>query len=250
MPRPYRVLLTRPKADSEALAVELAARGIDSVIAPILDIQPTGVPLNPPPDTQILIVTSGNAFSVMAGHGIDRALPVLAVGVDTAERARAYGFTQVESVGGTAETLIELVVERFSPTAGPLLWASGEDIRVDLVTRLAAYGFNIVRRIVYRACTARTLPQAAINALEVNAMESTNINGVLFFSPRTASCFVSLVEKAGLTDRTRHLIAHCLSPTVAEAVSAAVWLDIRTALRPRRQDLLANLDGHVSPNAN
>ncbi|NQW11301.1 MAG: uroporphyrinogen-III synthase [Alphaproteobacteria bacterium] len=238
MGRRYRVLLTRPEAESEALATELAARGIDGVVAPVLEIQPTGSSLDPPADTQALILTSGNALDALTGYGIDRTLPVFTVGDDTASRAQGYGFTRVDSAAGTAEHLIDRVADRLSPADGPVLWASGEDIRVDLRVRLATYGFRVVRRVVYRASPVTALPQAAVDGLH-----ATNIDGVLFFSPRTAECFISLIEKAGLMDRTQRLIAHCLSPAVADAAGAVTWLDIRTARRPNRQDLLATLDG-------
>lgn len=244
MTRRYRVLLTRPRAESETMAAELAARGIDSVIAPILEIQPTGTPLDPPSDTQALLVTSGNALEALIEQPIGRRLPVYAVGADTAKRAHAQGFDKVEDTGGTAETLIERVVDQLSPDKGPILWVSGEDVRVDLVSRLAGSGFHVARRIVYRAVAVDHLPLAAIDALK-----SSNLDSALFFSPRTAERFVSLVEKAGLMDRTHHMTAYCLSPAVAEAASAAAWSNIRTARRPTRQDLLATLGDVTSPTA-
>ncbi len=63
------------------------------------------------------------------------------------------------------------------------------------------------------------------------------MDGVLFFSPRTAESFASLCARDGLSERCRTLTAFCLSPAVAEA-AALPWRAVRIAARPDQESLL------------
>lgn len=231
-----RVLVTRPEADARPLVAELGRRGIGAVIAPLLAIVPTGVRVSDAGRFQAALVTSGNGADGLAAATSRRDLPVYAVGRATAERLRGHGFARVMAAEGTGHALAELILDNARPGDGPLLWLCGDEIRVDLAAELGGHGYEVERVIGYRAQAVEALPAAAARALS----EGT-VDGVLFFSPRTAERFASLVIDAGLAQNTAVLTAHCLSAAVADAARSLNWSAIRTAARPTRDDLLATL---------
>lgn len=235
------VILTRPEPESRDLAEELARRGIASVIAPLLAIRPTGTGLGDAAAYVAAVATSGNGVDGLAAATPRRAMPLFAVGGATAERARRLGFAPVFAAAGTGDALVGLIVDRLQAGDGPILWASGDEVRVDLANELGGRGFRVDRLVVYRAEPVEALPEAAARALADGTADA-----VLFFSPRTAERFATLVGDAGLARRAAALTAHCLSPAVADAARALPWAAIRTAARPTRGDLLATLDDRVA----
>ena len=237
-----RVLITRPQAEAEALAAELTSRGHEAVIAPMLVIRSAGIQLRDAARYQAAAVTSGNGVDGLASATARRALPVFAVGEATAERALALGFDPVTSAQGTGGALVDLIRTTLHPANGPILWASGDEVRVDLTTELGNRGFAVERVIVYRTEPVDRLSDAGLHALM-----DRSLGGVLFFSPRTAERFVRLVLEAGLDGQVTTMAAHCLSPPIADTVGALPWATIRTAARPTREDLLATLDDGPAP---
>ncbi|MEQ8399152.1 uroporphyrinogen-III synthase [Thalassobaculum sp.] len=238
-----RVLVTRPQAEAEALAIDLTRRGHEAVIAPMLVIRSTGIQLQDAERYQAAAVTSRNGVDGLASATDRRAVPVFAVGEATAEQALAVGFSPVTAARGTGGALVDLIQARLKPENGPILWASGDEVRVDLTTELGKRGFAVERAVVYRAEAVDRLSDAGLRALTDRPADA-----VLFFSPRTAERFVRLVLDAGLDRRVTTMAAHCLSPPIADTVKTLPWATIRTAARPTRDDLLAMLDDTISSN--
>lgn len=232
-----RVLLTRPVPESRALAATLAARGIASLIAPLLEIVPVPGAEVPLDGVQALLVTSANGARALAAATARRELPVLAVGESSAEAARAEGFSTVTAAGGDVEDLAALATSRLDPARGALVHAAGSAVTGDLAGCLAKAGFECRRAVLYEARTSSVLPPAAAEALAERA-----IDAVLFFSPRTATTFVRLVEMANLAGACESATALCLSPAVAAAAKPLPWRGLRVAARPEQASLLKILD--------
>jgi len=230
-------LVTRPRDESEAVARSLAERGIDSLIEPLLDIAAVPEARIEPEGLQGLLVTSANGARAVAALLPDRHLPVWAVGDSSARTARALGFTQVESADGDVETLADLVTARVDPARGALLHAAGETVAGDLSGRLGARGFTVRRETVYRAVTATRLSDAAQGALAAG-----HIGLALFFSPRTAGTFVSLLSEAGLGGTVARVTAYGLSANVIAKLAPVSWAALRQAAEPTLAALLAAID--------
>ncbi|MBI5162991.1 MAG: uroporphyrinogen-III synthase [Magnetospirillum sp.] len=229
-------LLTRPREDSEATAAALAARGIAVTIEPLLDI----VPLETTVDAagvQGILATSANGIRALARALPERALPIWAVGDASARVARALGYGAVESAGGDVDTLAALVRARVDPAGGALLHAAGTVAAGDLGGALAAAGYEVRRVALYEARTAASLTPALAAALARG-----DIAMALFFSPRTAATFATLIAAAGLEAACRTATAYALSPAVARALAALPWRALRTAASPTQAALLAALD--------
>ncbi|MBI2236518.1 MAG: uroporphyrinogen-III synthase [Magnetospirillum sp.] len=230
-------LVTRPREDSEAVAKALAERGLDIMVEPLLDILPLdGVAI----DTcgvQGILGTSANGIRALARVLPDRAIPVFAVGDASARVARELGYTAVESAGGDVDTLAELVAARTQPSAGALLHAAGTAVAGDLAGRLGGKGFEVRRVVLYEARTATRLSPVLSAALAAGAIDLA-----LFFSPRTAATFATLVRDAGAAGELTRIAAYGLSANVARELASLPWRVLRTAAQPTQAALLAALD--------
>jgi uroporphyrinogen-III synthase len=167
-------------------------------------------------------------------------LPVLAVGVATAEEARARGWRDCRAADGTAESLAALAAATLHPGRGSLLLAVGEGYALDLASALRARGFRVIRRIAYAAVPAQTLPERARLAILAG-----RVGTVLFHSPRSARCAMTLLRAAGLAAAAPGMDVLAISRRVAQAAIAAAapdaWRGVRIAARPEELALLALL---------
>lgn len=236
MSRIRSVLLTRPSADSREAAEALAARGVDAVIAPLIEIETRReTPLLS--GVRALLITSANGLRAFAQQSAVRNLPVFAVGDASATAARDLGFATVESAAGNVEDLAALVVRRIKPGPGQLLHPAGTALAGDLSAMLSRAGYDVRRYVAYAARPMRDLPAEARQALT-----SGTVDAVLLYSPRTAEIFRTLVTQAQLSQDCRFIEALCLSDAVAGALAPLKFRDIRVAARPDQEALFSLLD--------
>lgn len=228
-----RVLVTRPAEDAVALVADLAAHGIAAAVEPLMTIQ---VLAGSAPDlagVQALLVTSANGIRAFASRSPDRSPQVYAVGEASAASARALGFVKVESADGDVVALAALVKRRAHPGRGILLHVSGSEVAGDLGGALSAAGFVCRREVLYRA-----QPVTSLSPATLDLFHSRTLDGVLLFSPRTASIFVRLAKAAGIDRLLAQVRAYCLSDAVAAEAGLLDWLEVRVAAMPQAQALL------------
>ena len=231
-----RVLVTRPRDQGEATARRLAAVGHEALVAPVLEVVPTGAP---PPAGVVdgLIVTSANAVPALAAiRDQVGALPAFAVGRRTAELLEEAGFARVLSADGDAAGLATLVARTVAP-GGTLLHVAGRDRRPEPAVSLRAAGYDVVIWETYAARPAETLPEALAEELRTGMLQ-----GVLHYSRRTASLLIGLIEEAGLTGAFAAVPHVCLSGEVAAALEPIRPLVVEIASRPDEDSLFASLD--------
>jgi uroporphyrinogen-III synthase len=222
-----RALVTRPREDAEEVARDLRARGIEVLLAPMLSIAPVRDPAVDLGGVQAILFTSANGVRAFAAASSERGLPVLAVGDATAAAARKSGFANVESAAGDVASLADLAARRLNPATGALFHAAASVVAGDLAGILESKGFAVRRAVLYDAVPAKEFPADVVAALNENTLDI-----VLFFSPRSAATFVTLIDKSGLREACGHVAAFCLSPAVAKAIGSLPWRALRTASRP------------------
>lgn len=231
-----RLLLTRPVRESEALAALLQARGHEVLVTPLLSIHRREDAELPKRDWQALLVTSANGARAL-GRLADEALksvPVVAVGEASAEAARAQGFMDVKAAGGDVHSLAALAADILDPAKGPLLHAAGSVLAGDLKGMLEARGFDVDRVVLYDAQKAEGFtPQAR------EALTSGVLDGVLFYSPRTARHFATLVKAEGVSEGLSRASAYCLSAAIASEIDMLGFAAIHIAAEPSQDALLA-----------
>jgi uroporphyrinogen-III synthase len=219
------VLITRPEPGASATAALLAARGLRSIIAPFLVIEPLAV--RPFSHVAACLITSANAVPAIPPH-----VTVFAVGNATAARAREITTAPVHSADGDAKSLAALLIQHCRPQDGPLLLLSGASQGLPLAAALRAAGFRVIRRIAYRAATPSTFPPAAAAAIAAG-----KITTALFYSPETARNFVRLLPPA-LIPGLSHIRALSLSPAIGAALATLAWREKISANHPSQESLL------------
>ncbi len=233
-----RVVITRPREDAILLAEQLAEQDIEAMIEPMLEI--VRRPLNAALDfngVQAILATSANGVRMLAQVSVRRDLPLFAVGPASAEAAAACGFAEISAASGDVEALAKLVCARLRPNAGSLVHVAGKHIAGDLTGALGAAGFNVRREVLYEARAATAFSERLRDALATGGLD-----GVLFFSPRSAGTFVTLLKAAGLAQRTASLDALCLRDAVAKAAGGVTWRRVAVAERLDQEAVLAFLD--------
>ena len=213
-----KLLLTRSREQSEVLAATFRAKGIEVWIEPMLSIVPeTNINFDPR-DYQALLVTSANGATALAKVTRQRESEIYAVGRITAETLSGHGFENVYSADGDVNDLIKLVMQHVSREAGGLLHVGGRNLAGRLVEQLRLKGFSAGRIALYRAVAAGRL------SVDVRqALGRGDIDGVLFFSPRTARVFMKLAFEASCEKALLGMTAFCLSEAVCKAARPSSW---------------------------
>lgn len=210
------LLLTRPKAESEAFLADLRARVSvgRAVVSPVLRIAPRDVR----PDMSgvaAVILTSAHAARLYDGPPGFRAY---CVGRRTTETARAHGF-DAEFCGENADGLVAYLLKK--RPAGHMLHLRGAHARGDIVARLSDAGLRASETVIYDQEAVALEPEA--RAL----LDGKEPVVLPLFSPRSAD----ILAKAGVPRAPIHVVA----------ISAAV-ADHAEALRPRGMQIAKNPD--------
>jgi uroporphyrinogen-III synthase len=232
-----RILVTRPEPDAARTAETLRVAGHQVSVDSLLAVEP--VAFDPPRgEYAALAASSANALRAAgASAAIARfkPLPLFALGAHSADAAREAGFSRVETAGGDARALGELLVRRL-PAGARVLYLAGEDRARDLAAWTSPAKIAIETLVVYRAKAAERFADAT--AAKLRARE---FDAVLHFSPRSAAAFVTLARQARLESALHSLRHLCLSEAVA-AVLAGAGARAEIAPRPEEAALLALLD--------
>ena len=208
------VLLTRPIADAERMAVRLGARAT-CIVSPLMRIVFDGAL---PVGVGTALFTSANGVAAWVAGGGTRGLPAWTVGPRTAELAREAGF-EVRGVAADAAALAALIPE---DVAAPV-HLRGVEQRGDLVARLRRRGIAAGEAVLYRQ-----EPLAPTEAARAAVAAGPVL--VPLWSPRSAG----LLFEAFSQD-WRNLRPVCLSPAVAAACPVPV---LAVADRPEGEAML------------
>ncbi len=231
-----RLLLTRPRSDSEALAAHLSKMGIETLIAPVLHIAPLSADLPELGENETVLLTSANGARMLARASERRDFCLLAVGDVTAETAHAAGFSDVTSAARDSDALTRLAVDRAGSEKGGVLHITGSHVAGDLEGKLTAAGLSYRSVALYEARSVETLSEAARTALSEGSLD-----GVMLYSPRSARALRELLAAAELGEAPRRMTAYCLSDAVAKAAGEG-WRRVVVAKAPDTGSLLALLD--------
>lgn len=242
-----RVLVTRPRSDSETLAAEIVRRGHEALIEPLLETEvlpwrPDALGTEMP---AAVVVTSRAALAGFEGISLPeplRVIPLFAVGPATADLARRLGFAGVVEGPGAAEGLPDTVVRHLGGVPGRLaVYLTSQEPSGPagaLIGNLQQLGF-----VVKTVATYRTRAASALSAKAVAALEEGRVDKVLLYSPRTARIYLALLQKHNLFNAMRGRDHLCLSAAVAAELAAAGLPRRTVAKAPSQKEMLALLDG-------
>jgi uroporphyrinogen-III synthase len=210
--------------------------GIETLIAPVLQIAPLSADLPELGENETVLLTSANGARSLARASVRRDFRLLAVGDVTAETARAAGFSDVTSAARDSDALIRLAVDRAGSENGGVLHITGGHVAGDMEGKLTAAGLSYRSVTLYEARSAETLSEVARTALSEGALD-----GVMLYSPRSARVLRELLAAAELGEAPRRMTAYCLSHAVAKAAGEG-WRRVAVAMAPDTESLLALLD--------
>lgn len=232
------ILITRPQPMAAQLATKLTELGYTSVVVPLLRLQPTYQPVPDFSAYRLLIITSGNAFSFLdpAALAALQKIPCLCVGAVTAEAARAAGFANVQTAGGTGAALADYVLRHYPVQDTPILHLCGRDITPNVQQQLIRAGYRLDSWVLYDA--EKVVGGAP--ALH-DFLRAANAGVALFYSARTAATFRELVHRHDLTARLVPLAAIVLSPAIAAALEPWPGDNLWIAPSPTEAALIACL---------
>ncbi len=228
-------LVTRPRQQSLLTARRLHAMGHRSIIDPLLVIRTIDAGALDVGPIAAVVLTSSSGLRGWDARLVG--LPVFTVGPATAAAARRAGCSDVRSADGDGVELAALIARSLQPTAGEILHLAGDDVRSGLAEALTAAGYTYRQRTVYAA-----IPASTLSARTKRELLDRRIDAALFFSPRTAQTFCSLIEAAGLVERLRGVTAVCLSAAVAAPIRNLAWAGILVAAERDQPALLACLE--------
>jgi uroporphyrinogen-III synthase len=230
-----RVLVTRAKDEAEDLALLLAARGHRAIIAPLLEIRFEDGPPLELDGVQAILATSANGVRALVRRTARRDIPVFAVGPQTAEAARAAGFS-VRNADGDALALARAASLWAEPAKGALLHPTGADMEGRLGPALREKGFDVRVFTLYEAVGASELPKEAADALSRG-----DLDAALFYSPRSATLFRDCTMRAGLAGCCNTVTAVAISKAASAALAPLSFKEMRIAAAPNQDALLASL---------
>lgn len=230
------IWLTRPKADSRAMARQLRTRGVASCVAPMMEIVPEWqmFRIDPKRSPAGILLTSKHAAHMLGLYPRQLNTPIYCVGEATAAMARRWNRrndTPIIVGEGDILALLPRIAEDLKDKT--LLYFSGEDTSVDVESLLAARSVRVERLVAYRAVAATALPKHVHQALVAK-----RITGVVFYSVRTAEATIARLRDAGLAEIAPTIDAYCLSLNVAQVAGALPWKRIHVAPTPTHDAML------------
>jgi len=223
------ILITRPLEEAKAFAKPLQGAGYETMIEPMLTIEPVAHQAHTLKGFGAVIFTSAHGvqfWKMAAGNGIK----AYCVGEATARAAANRGY-EVINADGNAASLIEILKRNRPGTR--LLYIRGQHGAYPVTDDLKAAGFDIEEIIVYNAFLTEFL-----NPICLEALKKGQIEAVTFFSKRTAENFTRLMEKNGLLEALKGLKALSISQSVLESVRSYEWAGAYAAQESNTQGML------------
>ena len=227
------LLLTRPKAQSCALAKEIEIEFPDKVtclISPLMAITPIG-DLPDISKFQALLFTSVNGVQAFIDLGGTTTSKCFCVGARTKRAAQAAGLDAVSANGAAAE-LIALVAKDVNADNGPLLHVRGERAAGDIAENLTTKGFTVEQAVLYRQ------EECDLSLAAKHALEGGEVYGLPLYSPLTARRFAEISAK-NPDWPTQNLTALCISENVAAEVEKLELGRVEIATKPNGAEMLA-----------
>jgi len=212
------ILVTRPFKQSLRTQEELEFRGYNCLVYPLMDIRPKQNWVAEIKDGYDgIIITSQNAAEIVKSHPLLRAVSLYVVGGESSK------ILLEGNIKFVAEDSSELAKYLKKQNLQKLLFLSGDYVSTDFIKCAK----EVKRVVVYES--------VAINKLPLEMMEF--VRHVLFYSPRSAEIFRTLITNYNL----KKITAICMSKKVAKAIADLDWAEVKIAKKPNESSLLSFL---------
>ena len=232
------ILLTRPLADCQKLANELANMGFETMFEPLMEIKFFDNIVIDLTDIQALLFTSANGVHAFSKLSNTRDLTAYCVGDSTSKTAKSYGFSHILNANGDVNDLADIIINNANINDGGLYHAAASIVAGELSRLLTAKSFKYQRAILYQAIYSKKLHDDTITAIS-----NQKINAILLFSPRTAITLLENIKKASLInaalmEKFAEISLFCLSQNVKDQIDSINWKEIVISNKPTQAALL------------
>lgn len=220
------IWITRPLEDANQLRELIEAIGLEAVVSPLLDVEYL-VPINTKlDDVRAIVATSRNGLrglcrwladfdgSDAGGLADYKKMPLYVVGEGSGKLAREFGFSDIRTGGGTAESLEPLILNDGYGAGDKVLHVRGNKVAFDLQNALADGGFEFCEVETYRSVEAGELTPEIVRLLHAKELDA-----VILMSPRTASVYGNLMKTAHMEHEMQAMMHLCFSEQVCDALS-------------------------------
>jgi uroporphyrinogen-III synthase len=235
-----RLLVTRPEPDALLLKARLETMEHEATVAPLLAVSFDDTEMVDLAEVQAVIATSRNGLrglKAQGAHKIAALLPLYAVGRATAKDGAALGFKDIITGAGRVADLVPEIVAGADPQEGVLLHLAGDELAGRMADELELHGFRVLQPIVYRM-----VPAQAFDDDTAEQIATGEVDGVLLFSPRTASIYARLIVQHGLAVPAQRLAHYCLSAAVAERLAPLGAIKVQVADAATLEGMLGMLE--------
>jgi uroporphyrinogen-III synthase len=243
---PNAFLITRPLPDAYATQHYLQHLGVPSVIEPLLrlrylDKNPTSLITLTQVPIQGIILTSRNSVRALHHFLPHCHLPVIAIGERTTLLAQELGFHVAHTALGNSDSLVNIIRSHYLPHEGRFLYFSGD---------ITAYEDRLKNTLISLYYQLDHIPLYHMEAATVFSQNTLThfmqqkISGISFFSPRTASIFLTLIKHYQLEAFLHFIPAFCLSAEIANTLPKNIFSKVYISETPTNKslcDLIGNL---------
>ncbi|MDB1135009.1 uroporphyrinogen-III synthase [Candidatus Anaplasma sp. TIGMIC] len=225
------LLLTRAVEDSIKSKDALAKLGFSVFIEPMFRVYYLSTEIGDISSYDGVIVTSKHGVRGMYNATKERNMRIIAVGDSTMECAVSLGFSNVHTVGGRVDDILQYMGAAM-PGAN-LLYARGVHVSHDLCEAARNVGISVEEVVLYEAVATDKMSSECLEYIN-----NRRISGILFYSERTAEIFIRLAKNAGISEEiTRSVSAYTISLGASKALSVYPWKDVLVSQHPTEASL-------------
>jgi uroporphyrinogen-III synthase len=228
-----RLILTRPIDDSLYLASIMKSKDHDFLIDPMLEIEFIDNNFDTEEFNCFILTSRYAAHSLLKIYNINKLKNKIffCIGVATRNILANSGFKNIHHANGTSEDLLKIITN-FSRKDNKFLYIRGVDINCDICKILNNSGIYVREEVTYKANPALALSRETVSAIDGN-----NIDGIIFYSKRTAEIFIDLIKINKLSNKTSIICAYCLSEEIAD-ILRAFNMKVKVAKYPMNDDII------------
>ena len=239
------IICLRPQPDCDADVAELTRRAVQTVALPMLQVAYLSRPLMLFSNAvrlasyQGIIITSKQASRYLAGQAETlselHCLPVWCVGKGSAGILQQAGFAIAYAGNGSAADLAGQICQQGA--AGPFLWLSGRDVRLDMTAILKTRGITVNRQVVYQTNKLLT-PSQEVQDYLLSEQQAA----VIVFSARTLAQFQLWLAEYVPTAKLDQLTVLAASVGLAEQARAEGYHALQAGSPDRNAVLQLSVD--------
>ena len=210
------ILITRPQPEAGELAQILEDMGFNCLVEPMIEIKFLK------PDLEQYFNKSVQAF-LTTSKNARKFIP------------RFYAHASIPEQGRNAHDLSRWIIKHLKPEDGKIIYLRGDIISFDISAELRQHDFNIAEVVVYES--------HPVTHFSENFMKNIGkISLATFFSARTISNFLTLVDISKLGKKLKNIDILCMSQEIADRLKFHQCRAVHISEEPTLNAMINKID--------